>query len=132
MLFIESDSKKTIETLEDLRKLGFHVVCDGIDYTYQETPFTFMHELLAEVLERRNWHGEKLATTCMYCNKEARGTELRIDGNLVAADDPEVFRAGDRGSKLAYGPVCCDEHKSCSNQPSNFVRKELPALSVLE
>jgi len=121
MLFIESDWDEAIWTIEQLRSRGFSVVANGLTYTFQEEPFTFMHSLIAKTGSHPNWHQIEMGTRCKYCEKPARGTRrLKPDGSTTDFND-RTFLAGDN-----YEPVCCDEHKSCEDQPDNFQRQPLP------
>lgn len=120
MLFLATeDAKKSIEAL---RKLGFNVVCDFIDYTFQEEPFTFSHDLLKETVENPDWHEIEVGTRCRYCPEEAKGTRRILMTGETASCDNQAFQSGDE----EYEPVCCEEHKSCGNQPRDFVRQPLP------
>ena len=123
MLYIESSSKEAVAVIEDLRSRGFNVICDGIDYTFQEEPFTFSHELVARSLGDRNWHEIELATRCKYCDKPAKGTRRLTPEGLIADYADTAYQAGDN-----YEPVCCDQDESCKNQPEQFQRKALPSL----
>lgn len=119
--------KEAVWALETLRKMGFHVIINGIDYTFQEEPFTFMHQLLAEAKSDPNWHEIEMSTRCRYCGDRARGTRRwKVDENgkrsEIADYNDTAFKAGDS----EYEPVCCGEHKSCLNQPEGFERKMLP------
>jgi thymidine kinase/deoxyadenosine/deoxycytidine kinase len=121
MLFVNSNVQEAVATIEHLRAKGFCVIIDGIDYTFQELPFTFMHDLLAETLNNKNWHEIEMGTRCKYCGKEARGTRrLKPDGSTADFDD-QAYEAGEH-----YEPVCCEEHGSCVDQPSDFIRQPLP------
>ena len=122
MLFFENNAGGAIRTLEELRKKGFNVLCNGIDYTFQEEPFTFSHHLIAKALIDTNWHEVELATRCKYCEKPAAGTRRLKTNEEIAHYNDRTFEAGDN-----YEPVCCDQHKSCKGQPSDFRRKPLPS-----
>lgn len=125
MLFSKEaeNHEDAIKVLEKLRKMGFHVIVDGIDYTFQEKPFTFMHKLLKETNKKnKNWHALEMSTRCRYCDNVAIGTRRIKEGQIADYNDI-VYLAGD---KEQYEPVCCQEHKSCVGQPSNFVRQKLP------
>ncbi|OGM67622.1 hypothetical protein A2985_00460 [Candidatus Woesebacteria bacterium RIFCSPLOWO2_01_FULL_43_11] len=120
MFYTESSSEEAIGVIEDLRSRGFNVICDGIDYTFQEEPFTFSHELVARSFGDGNWHEIELATRCKYCDKQARGTRrLTPDGSIADFSDT-AYQAGDN-----YEPVCCDRDKSCVGQPKDFQRKSI-------
>lgn len=126
MLFFENDAGEAIRTLEELRNKGFNVLCNGIDYTFQEEPFTFSHHLIARALMGSSWHEVELATRCKYCERQAAGSRrLKANGEIAHYEDT-TFEAGDN-----YEPVCCDEHKSCEGQPSNFQRRRLPSEALL-
>ncbi len=121
MLFIGSDSEEALSSIEELRKMGFNVVFDGIDYTFQEEPFTFAHDLLEAVNQNGNWHEIEVGTTCKYCEITAKGTRrLKPDGSIADYKD-QAFEAGEH-----YEPVCCKDHPSCVGQPKDFVRQPLP------
>lgn len=121
MLFFENDAGEAIRTLEELRKREFNVLCNGIDYTFQEEPFTFSHHLIARAIFDNNWHELELATRCKYCEADARGTRrLKPDGSIALYND-QTFEAGEH-----YEPVCCKDHPSCIGQPDNFLRQPLP------
>lgn len=121
MLFIGSDSEQAIHSVEELRKMGFNVIFDGIDYTFQEEPFTFAHELLRVARWKSDWYEIEVATTCKYCDRMANGTRrIKPDGSIAHYND-QAFEAGEH-----YEPVCCQDHKSCVGQPDNFVRNPLP------
>jgi len=128
MLFVADceSPKGVVKVLEDLRRMGFHLILDGIDYTFQGEPFTFMFELLKETKNNSNWHEIRTSTKCRYCKKEAGGTRRLIinpDGTKTIADyNDTAFEAGNS----IYEPVCCEKHKSCINQPEDFQREELP------
>jgi len=128
MLFIGQKDKaqEAIEVLEKLRQMGFNLVIDGIDYTFQEEPFTFMHDLLREARKNDNWHQIETSTHCRYCSQPAHGTRLWLinpDGSRKIA--PYGFNFVHPGD-TEFEPVCCDKHPSCVDQPSNFHRQELP------
>ncbi len=117
--------RSAIKVLEQLRAMGFHVVVDGIDYTFQEEPFTFMHDILAYAKQSKNWHSIKTATRCRYCNEEAQGSRRWVYRNgawKIAPYSDQTFLAGSD----VYEPVCCKNHASCTNKPKGFRRKELP------
>lgn len=121
MLFVGSDTQEAITIIDYLRTRGFCVIVDGVDYTFQEEPFTFMHPLLAQTLKNENWHEVEMGTRCKHCDEEARGTRrLKPDGSTAHYTD-KAFEAGDH-----YEPVCCKRHKSCVGQPDYFIRQELP------
>jgi thymidine kinase len=121
MLFIGSDSEEAVSSIEELRKMGFNVVFDGIDYTFQEEPFTFAHDLLETANQNGNWHEIEVATTCKYCEATAKGTRrLKSDGSIAHYND-QAFEAGEH-----YEPVCCQDHQSCVERPKNFVKQPLP------
>jgi thymidine kinase len=121
MLFVGSDASEAIGVIEFLRQDGFCVIVDGIDYTFQELPFTFMHELLGQTKENPNWHQIEMGTRCKYCGKPAKGSRrLKPDGSIADFGD-KAFQAGEN-----YEPVCCIDHPSCLGQPSDFQRPELP------
>ena len=125
MLFTKKykDHEEAVKVLEELRTLGFHVIVDGIDYTFQEKPFTFMHRLLRETRRKDgSWHAIEMSTRCRYCDKDAVGTR-RIKESQIANYSDTVYLTGDKDQ---YEPVCCQVHKSCEGQPSDFIRKELP------
>jgi len=129
MLFIAHTQKpkEAVIAIETLRKMGFHVIVDGVDYTFQEEPFTFMHNLLAQAKKDTNWHAIEMSTRCRYCNKRAKGTrrwKINSTGKKKIAEYTDTaFLAGDS----EYEPVCCDNHhKSCTKQPFDFHRQELP------
>lgn len=124
MLFNKTDKKaEAAKILEKFRRKGFQVIIDGIDYTFQEEPFSLMHDLLIEVgRKKRHWHAIEMSTRCRYCNKVAFGTR-RIKKGRIANYNDIVFLAGD---SEAYEPVCCIDHKSCRGQPADFVRQKLP------
>lgn len=122
MLFFENDASEAIRTIEELRKKGFNILCNGIDYTFQEEPFTFSHHLIARALMDQNWHEVELATRCKYCEKPAAGSRrLKANGEIAHYNDT-TFEAGDN-----YEPVCCDEDKSCVGQPYDFKRRRIPS-----
>jgi thymidine kinase len=121
MLFVGSDASEAIGVIEFLRQDGFCVIVDGIDYTFQELPFTFMHELLRRTKENPNWHQIEMGTRCKYCERPARGSRrLKPDGSIADFGD-KAFEAGEH-----YEPVCCITHLSCLGQPPDFQRPELP------
>lgn len=129
MLFIAnaSDPEDAVAALNALRMMGFNVVVNGIDYTFQEEPFSFMHDLLEYSLKDPNWHEIEMSTRCRYCGERARGTRRwRLDEKRervgMADFSDTTYVAGDS----EYEPVCCKEHKSCNNQPVTFKRKPLP------
>ena len=124
MLFTtQAEENDVIKVLEKIRRKGFQIIVDGIDYTFQEEPFTFMHRLLNEAKKnKKNWHALEMSTRCRYCDKVAIGTRRIKQGRLANYHD-SVYLPGDQE---AYEPVCCQEHKSCTGQPSDFLRKELP------
>ena len=125
MLFTKEDKnhEDAVRAIEELRTMGFHVIVDGINYTFQEEPFTFMHRLLSETRRKDgNWHAIEMSTRCRYCDKDAVGTRRIKEGQIASYSDT-VYLAGD---KEQYEPVCCEEHESCTGQPSDFIRKELP------
>ena len=120
MFFIGSDAAEAIESIEELRKMGFHVVCDGIDYTFQEEPFTFAHKLVEFSIGASSWHEVEMGTKCKYCESPARGTRrLKPNGSTAHFED-QAYEAGEN-----YEPVCCVEHKSCVGQPEGFIRQPL-------
>ncbi len=127
MLFVESDSQEVLDTVEELRKRGFNIVCDGIDYTFQGKPFTFSHDLVDNALLNPNWHEIELTTRCKYCEKQAKGTRrLKPDGTIANYSDT-TFQAGEN-----YEPVCCDGHPSCVGQPPGFKRKYLYSKDIVD
>lgn len=132
MLFTAHDRspREVINVLEVLRRMGFHIVVDGIDYTFQEQPFTFMHGLIKRVLkdENGNWHQIETKTRCRFCDKDAQGTRLTLvekNGNRSIAHEDFGW---DHPGSLDFDPVCCsDAHPSCIHKnPDQFVRHELP------
>ncbi len=132
-LFIENaldpkkdDQKKAVAALKELQKMGFHVVVDGIDYTFQEEPFTFMHDLLAQV-DNSSWFAIETSTRCRYCHETAQGTRrwVRRGAQWKIADyHDQTYVAGSE----IYEPVCCKNHQSCRNQPKGFKKKGLHSL----
>src|SRR4030042_2599955 len=62
MLFGGSDKNEAITTIEELRNRGFQVKVDGIDWTFQELPFTFMQDMLEETLLNKDWTEIQLGT----------------------------------------------------------------------
>lgn len=124
MLFHRNSAEEAIAVLEALRKKGFHVVVDGIDYTFQEEPFTFMHQLIEKTFENEDWHEIKMSTRCKYCDRIARGSRrVKVETGEITRYSDETFAAGDSN----YEPVCCVDHPSCLGQPLDFKRKPLPA-----
>lgn len=123
MLFYQNSAEEAIAVLEALRERGFHIVVDGITYTFQEEPFTFTHQLIEKAIEDKNWHEIEMSTRCKYCDKLAKGSRrIKVDTGKIARYSDETFLAGDSN----YEPVCCEEHKSCLGQPLDFERKPLP------
>lgn len=124
MLFIShaDDHNKALEALEELREMGFHVITDGIDYTFQEEPFTFMHDLLQKAKHDKNWHEFEMSTRCRYCDRRAQGTRLTLNGGQIADYAHDFQVAGSR----SYEPVCCVAHVSCTGQFADFVKRKLP------
>jgi len=123
MLFYQNSAEEAIAVLEALREMGFHVVIDGIDYTFQEKPFTFMHQLIENAFKDRDWHEIRMSTRCKYCGKIAKGTRrIKVGTGEIARYSDDTFLAGDSN----YEPVCCEEDKSCLGQPVDFERKPLP------
>jgi len=125
MLFTAHDKKPkdAIAALEAIRKMGFHVIVDGIDYTFQEEPFTFMDGLLKRARKNKHWYQIETSTRCCYCGNVAQGTRLSlVDQNSVRKIAPYDFDWNHPGS-MDFEPVCCKEHKSCENQPQGFKRK---------
>lgn len=121
MLFIDSDGEEAGSSIEELRNMGFNVVFDGIDYTFQEEPFTFAHNLLEVANLNGNWHQIEVGTKCKYCDATAEGTRrLKPDGSIAHYND-QAFEAGEH-----YEPVCCKGHPSCVGQPKGFLRQQLP------
>lgn len=138
MLFAahKDNHQKAVEILEEIRKKGFHVIVDGIDYTFQEEPFTFMHDLLGKVKKEQkeaegekrnpNWYEIETHTRCRWCNQQACGTRLyRINEYGQRQIMPYKYDFRQPGS-LLYEPVCCEEHKSCTDQPDDFKKSPLP------
>lgn len=131
MLFHKTPVESAVGLLEKLRMLGFHVIVDGIDYTFQGKPFTFMHELLKQTKTNPNWIQFMMHTRCRYCDSPARVTRRwKVDPKTgkrirIARFGETSFKAGDS----EYEPVCGDAtkgHESCSHQPRDFIRPELP------
>ena len=121
--FRQNSPEEAIAVLEALREMGFHVVIDGIDYTFQEKPFTFMHQLIENAFKDRDWHEIRMSTRCKYCGKIAKGTRrIKVGTGEIARYSDDTFLAGDSN----YEPVCCEEDKSCLGQPVDFERKPLP------
>jgi len=118
----EKEGRTAVAALEELRNLGFHVIIDGIDYSFQGEPFTFMFKLLKEVNQKDSWHAFEMSTRCRYCKKPAEGTR-RIKQGQIADYHDKVFLAGDLEM---YEPVCCEAHVSCVNQPEGFKKSPLP------
>jgi len=138
MLFLaqKDNPQEAIDALEELRKMGFHVIADGIDYTFQEEPFTFMHNLLGKVKKEQkeaegekrnpNWYQIETHTRCRWCNKHARGTRLyRINEHGQQQIMPYGYDFRQPGS-LLYEPACCEEHNTCTDQPVGFKKSPLP------
>ncbi len=122
MLFHKTEADDAILYLEHLRMKGFNIVVDGIDYTFQEEPFTFMHELIGKSLDNLNWNQIEMRTRCKYCGRPARGTRrVKVETGEIAQYNDVTFLAGDS----EYEPVCCQEHPSCLGQPEGFVRQSL-------
>jgi thymidine kinase len=127
MLFVAHSKKsnQAVQILRYLQKMGFHIIADGIDFTFQEEPFSFMDTILKQTKKLISWHQIEMSTRCRYCDKKARGTrrwKINNKKRIKIADYSDtVFVAGDS----EYEPVCCSKHKSCLNQPSSFRRKEL-------
>lgn len=119
MLFIAHDKKpgEAVEIIEKLRKMGFHVIINGIDFTFQAKYFTFMKELLKKVKKSRHWHEIEMSTRCRYCDRRAAGTrrnKILPDGRVVIASYKDTtFVAGDS----TYEPVCQEVHRSHSPLP---------------
>jgi thymidine kinase len=124
MLFIGSDAVEAIEAVEELRQRGVHVVCNFIDYTFQEEPFNFALALLQHTVDNEHWHAIETATRCTYCKEEPAVGTRRYDKHGNIADyDNETYVAGSE----RYEPVCCQgNHVSCVNQPEGFARQSLP------
>jgi len=126
MLFVENIKKgEAIDVLEELRKKGFNVVVNGLDYTFQEEPFTFMIDLVEKSTKEKNWHEELMQTKCKYCEKDAEGSRRLKTGGKIADYNDKQFESGEH-----YEPVCCDDHKSCTNQPEDFRKKLLPGEKI--
>ncbi|MDH7476264.1 MAG: deoxynucleoside kinase [Microgenomates group bacterium] len=119
MLFIAqaSQPKKAIAVLDSLRKKGFHIIANGIDFTFRGEYFTFMKHLLKEVKKNKFWHEIETSTRCRYCDRRAKGTrrnKIGKDGKIIIADYHDtVFLPGDS----TYEPVCQEEHFSCRRGP---------------
>lgn len=122
MLFVGSRPREAIAAINKLQRLGFSVVADGIDYTFQEKPFTFMHHLIGRALKNAHWHQFEMATRCKYCERPARGSRrLKPDGSIADYNDT-AFLAGEN-----YEPVCGENgHVTCVGRPKRFVRRSLP------
>jgi len=121
MLFTKTAANCATQILEELRNAGFHVVVTGIDYTFQEEPFTFMHNLLGFASSSSNWHQVEMSTRCKYCGQRAAGSRrIKPNGEIAHFEDAQ-FEAGDH-----YEPVCLGQHKSCVGQPMGFRRRLLP------
>jgi len=128
MLFVKNNGKQAVAILDQLRDLGFHLIIDGIDYTFAQEPFTFMHQLLKKAGEDDNWHQIETSTRCRYCERVAQGTRLwLVDEGGKKEIAPYDLNWQHPGS-MDFEPVCCCEHKSCADQPLDFVRQELPTL----
>ena len=127
-LFIAHKGKSVdaVNIIKELWQMGFNVIVDGIDYSFQNLPFTFMFGLLEEVAKYpKNWHEIQMKTRCWYCDQEAEGTRRykNKDGTREIADFHDVvFQPGSE----EYQPVCCKAHSSCVGQSPGFVRKKLP------
>ena len=131
MFFVDhaKNPQEAIDVLEDLRKMGFKVIFDGIDYTFQARPFTFMLKLLKEAKKNKNWHEIEMSTRCRYCEKRARVTRLwLVDEDGTRRIAPRNYNY-DHPGDTEYDPVCGHKHKSYSNKQSIFrrifTRKEL-------
>jgi thymidine kinase/deoxyadenosine/deoxycytidine kinase len=121
MLFHQSTKGEALETLDTLLQKGFHVVVDGIDWQFNNKPFTFIQDLLARSAEDPNWHQVQLGTRCKYCEKPAHGSRrFKQDGSGIAHRDDVAYQAGDH-----YEPVCCEKHASCVGHETGFVRGSL-------
>ncbi|MFC1600483.1 deoxynucleoside kinase [Patescibacteria group bacterium] len=122
MLFIENDKDEAIAVIEELGRRGFQVIVNGIDWTFQKKPFTFMQDLLERAVDDENWHEIKMGTRCRYCDSPAHGSRRYTRSGEIADYKDTVFQAGEN-----YEPVCCnDGHVSCRNQPEDFARRPLP------
>jgi thymidine kinase/deoxyadenosine/deoxycytidine kinase len=121
MLFKENDKNEAVAVIEELRTRGFQVVVNGIDWTFQELPFTFMHDLVEKTISDENWSEIKLGTRCRYCSRPAKGSRRYTTEGDIASFQDTVYQAGEH-----YEPVCCAEHVSCVDQPRGFIRGELP------
>lgn len=125
MLFVGSRPREAIVTINKLQRLGFSVVADGIDYTFQEKPFTFMYHLIARAFKNPNWHQFEMGTRCKYCDRLARGSRRLRHNGLIANFNDTAYEAGDH-----YEPVCGENgHVTCLGQPKGFVRRPLPVDS---
>lgn len=117
MFFIDQGDKpqEAIQVLEDLRKMGFQVIVDGIDFTFNNRPFTFMLDLLTETKTNKNWHQLETSTKCHYCGELAQGTELSlVDENGKKYRAPSIYN-WDYPGDTEYTPVCVTTHPSCSD-----------------
>lgn len=119
MLFVAHDRKRSeaVDIIEKIRKMGFHVIINGIDFTFQAKYFTFMKEVLRKVKKSRHWYEIEMSTRCRYCDRRATGTrrnKILPDGRVVIASyNDTTFAAGDS----TYEPVCQDVHRSHSPLP---------------
>jgi thymidine kinase len=106
MLFTESDAREAIDVISNLR-LRFNVVVAGVSYTFRGEPFTFMKDLEEHVGDDPNWNIIKTVTRCTYCEKDAKGTRLVVEGRIADCGEDAFMADGD------YEPVCVEEHPSC-------------------
>ena len=128
MLFYQNSGEEALQILENLRNLGFNVIVDGVNYTFQGEPFTFMHDLLVNTRVNANWHHFTMKTRCRWCGLDAEVTRRwKVNPETgerigIANFGDEAYVAGDS----EYEPVCGTVHVSCVGQPMDFVRQELP------
>lgn len=98
--------------VEDIRKLGIHIVITGITRTYQTTPFIVMDHLVNVAGNHHGWNTFEMTTQCAFCTKRAKGTAryVRDNGNIRLATLEDPFY--EEGSSDKYVQVCVDKHPS--------------------
>lgn len=114
MFFIDHNHnpEEAVKYIEQIRRLGIHVVITGIIRNFKAAPFIVMDHLVKESKLRENWDSIQMTTQCAFCSERAKGTARYIIKNdiirLATLEDPDVVT----GSNDKYIQVCVNKHPS--------------------
>ncbi len=115
MLYVDHGVKvdEVVVLLDEMKRLGLHIIGTGLTRTFQDEPFTFFPQLV-DIAGDMGWKNKEMSTVCVHCGKKAKATRRYVpeeNGGRRIAKYTDPFKQ--EGSHDIYEPVCVDLHPSC-------------------